>query len=115
MSWPASLSQPPHRARIALAVKPGPPPTTALGACRLDRALGTVATFLLDSSSVTIIILIAIVDAGSLSLGQALPVILGSNNGTTLSSQIFALQFDDYVPIALLLGLLLAFLQKSER
>lgn len=75
---------------------------------------GTLATFILDSSSVTIIILIAIVNAGLLSFAHVIPVIMGSNIGTTLSSQIFALDIDQYAPLALAIGLLLAFLPRSE-
>jgi phosphate:Na+ symporter len=67
---------------------------------------GTAATTLLDSSSVTIILLIGLVDAGLVGFAQALPVILGSNIGTTVSSQIFALGIEDFAPILLALGLL---------
>ncbi len=76
---------------------------------------GTLATFVLDSSSVTIIILIAIVNAGLMPFAQAIPVIMGSNIGTTLSSQIFALDIDEYAPLALAAGLLLAFIPRAER
>ena len=47
---------------------------------------GAAVTVALDSSSVTIILVIAIVDAGLLPFAAALPVILGSNIGTTFSS-----------------------------
>jgi phosphate:Na+ symporter len=77
-------------------------------------ATGTAATFILDSSSVTIIILIAVVNAGLLSFANVIPVIMGSNIGTTLSSQIYALNIEDYAPVALLVGLLLSVLPKAE-
>ncbi len=78
-------------------------------------ATGTVATLVLDSSSVTIIVLIAIVNAGLLTFAHALPVIMGSNIGTTLSSQLFALGIDEYAPLGLLAGLLVTVLSKAER
>lgn len=68
---------------------------------------GTVATTALDSSSVTIIMVIALVDAGLLSFVQSLGVILGANIGTTVSSQIIALDVARYAPLALACGLLL--------
>lgn len=78
-------------------------------------ATGTVATTLLDSSSVTIIMVIAVVNAGLLSFAQSLGVIMGANIGTTISSQLYAFDVDEYSPIALLVGFLLYMLTKSER
>lgn len=75
---------------------------------------GAAATTLLDSSSVTIIIVIALVNAGLLKFAQALGVIMGSNIGTTISSQ-YAFDVDEYAPVALLAGFLLHVLTKSER
>ncbi|HEX8362470.1 MAG TPA: Na/Pi symporter, partial [Longimicrobium sp.] len=76
---------------------------------------GTVATTLLDSSSVTIIMVIALVDAGVLAFARSLGVILGANIGTTVSSQIIALDVDRYAPIALVIGLVLAALGGGRR
>ncbi len=78
-------------------------------------ATGTAATTILDSSSVTIIMVIAIVNAGLLGFTQSLGVIMGSNIGTTISSQIYAFDVDEYAPVLLLIGFLLYMLTKSER
>lgn len=67
---------------------------------------GTLATVALDSSSVVIILLIAIVDAGLVPFANALPVILGANIGTTLSSQVFAWNVDAWAPLLMLAGFL---------
>lgn len=77
-------------------------------------ASGTVATVALDSSSVTIILLITLVDAGLVSFTNALPMILGANIGTTISSQIFAWSLDEYSPILMAVGLLGWVLSKGE-
>ena len=45
---------------------------------------GTVATTVLDSSSVVIMMTIALVHAGVLNLAQALGIVLGANIGTTI-------------------------------
>jgi phosphate:Na+ symporter len=67
-------------------------------------ATGAVATTILDSSSVTIILVIALVNGGLLTFAQSLGVIMGSNIGTTVSSQIFASDVEAYAPVVLLLG-----------
>ncbi|MEO6114188.1 MAG: Na/Pi symporter [Sphingomicrobium sp.] len=77
-------------------------------------ATGAGATIVLDSSSATIIMLIAMIDAGLLSSAQGLAVILGSNIGTTASSQILATGIADYAPLILAAGLL-GRLLKNER
>lgn len=60
---------------------------------------GAVATTLLDSSSVTIILVIALVNGGLVTFPPSLGVIMGSNIGTTVSSQIFALDVEQYAPL----------------
>jgi phosphate:Na+ symporter len=67
-------------------------------------ATGAVATTVLDSSSVTIILVIALVNAGLLSFTQSLGVIMGANIGTTISSQIFALEAEAYAPVVMTIG-----------
>jgi len=69
-------------------------------------ATGTIATTILDSSSVTIILVIALVNGGLLTFQQSLGVILGSNIGTTVSSQIFARDVEAYAPLVLFAGFL---------
>jgi phosphate:Na+ symporter len=78
-------------------------------------ATGTVATTILDSSSVTIIIVIAMVSAGLLSFVESLGVVLGSNIGTTIGAQIVAFKISDYASIAMFIGLLFIFFGKQER
>ena len=84
---------------------------TLLGRFTTNRfagvATGAVATTILDSSSVTIILVIALVNGGLLTFAQSLGVIMGSNIGTTVSSQIFATEVAAYAPLVLLLGFLI--------
>jgi phosphate:Na+ symporter len=68
---------------------------------------GVAATTILDSSSVTIILVIALVNGGLLTFSRSLGVIMGSNIGTTVSSQIFALDVEQYSPLVLLAGFVL--------
>lgn len=78
-------------------------------------ASGTAATVALDSSSVVIILMIAIVDAGLVSFSNTLPAILGANIGTTLSSQIFAWNVDEFAPLLLFAGLVWRFVGKGDK
>jgi len=76
---------------------------------------GAIATTVLDSSSVTIVMVIAMVNAGVLTFVQSLGVIMGSNIGTTVSSQLIAFNVDEYAPLALLAGFVLHMMGKTER
>ena len=77
--------------------------------------VGIVVTTLLDSSSSVIIITIVLVNSGILTFRQAMGIVLGANIGTTLSSQIIAMDVGKYSPVFLLIGFLLFFIAKSEK
>jgi len=77
--------------------------------------VGLVVTVLLDSSSAVIIITIVLVNSNILQLKQAMGIVLGANIGTTISSQIIAMDIGKYSPVLLFIGFLLLFVSKSER
>jgi phosphate:Na+ symporter len=77
--------------------------------------VGIVATTLLDSSSAVIIITIVLVNSNLLTFKQAMGIVLGANIGTTVSSQIIAMDFGKYSPLFLLIGFILLFIAKSEK
>ena len=54
-------------------------------------ALGTGVTAIIQSSAATTIMLIGFVNAGIMKLGQAIPVVLGANVGSTATAQILRL------------------------
>lgn len=76
---------------------------------------GTIITAILDSSSAVIIITIIFVNSGILTFRQAMGIVMGANIGTTVSSQIIAMDVGKYSPVALGLGILLLIISKSER
>ena len=53
--------------------------------------LGTAVTAIIQSSAATTIMLIGFVNAGIMKLGQAIPVVFGSNVGSTATAQILRL------------------------
>ena len=68
---------------------------------------GTVVTCLVQSSSATTIMVVSFVNAGLLTLGNAIGVIMGANIGTTLTAWITSLEFS--VNIALFAVPMMAF------
>lgn len=77
--------------------------------------VGIVVTTLLDSSSAVIIITIVLVNSQVLTFRQAMGIVLGANIGTTVSSQIIAMDVGKYSPVFLLIGFVLLLLAKSEK
>ena len=77
--------------------------------------VGIIVTTLLDSSSAVIIITIVFVNSKLLTFRQAMGIVLGANIGTTISSQIIAMDIGKYSPILLLVGFILLIVSKSER
>jgi phosphate:Na+ symporter len=77
--------------------------------------VGIIATTLLDSSSAVIIITIVLVNSNLLTFKQAMGIVLGANIGTTVSSQIIAMDIGKYSPVFLLIGFVLLFIAKSEK
>lgn len=83
--------------------------------------VGTVATAILQSSSLVTLILLAFVGAGILSLGNALGVVLGANLGTTFTGWLvtaigFKLELDAVALPAIGIGALgVVFLKSQQR
>jgi phosphate:Na+ symporter len=77
--------------------------------------VGIVITAILDSSSAVIIITIVLVNSQILTFRQAMGIVLGANIGTTVSSQIIAMDVGKYSPVFLLIGFVLLFLAKTEK
>lgn len=75
---------------------------------------GAIACTVLDSSSVTIIMVIAMVESRAMTFAQALGVVMGANIGTTFGAKIIALGVTEYGPLFMLAGLLLKFLSKQS-
>jgi phosphate:Na+ symporter len=76
---------------------------------------GFIATTILDSSSLVIVMVIALVNAGVLSSSRSLAVVLGANIGTTISSQIIAFDISSYSPIAMFIGFMMYSLSHTKK
>lgn len=75
---------------------------------------GTFVTAIIQSSSVTTVMLVGFVSAGLMSLTQAVGVILGADIGTTITTQIVAFKVTKYASLFITAGFLMIFLGKTE-
>ena len=69
--------------------------------------VGTLVTAVIQSSSATTVMVVGFVNAGIMTLTQAIGVIMGANIGTTVTAQIVSLDVNGLAPIALGIGIVL--------
>ena len=89
---------------------------------------GTLVTAIIQSSSATIVLTVALVSAGVLTLKQAVSIAMGANIGTTVTAQIIRLgaidagsnwllwlfDTDTLAPVALVIGIILVMFVKTR-
>ena len=76
---------------------------------------GTLVTVIIQSSSGTTVLTVGLVNAGLLSLRQAIGIIMGANIGTTITSFIIGFKISEYAfPIVALGAILLFFFKKKK-
>ncbi len=75
---------------------------------------GAFVTSIIQSSSVTTVMLVGFVTAGLMSLSQAIGVILGADIGTTITAQIVAFKVTKYALLLVAGGFGMIFTSKSE-
>lgn len=75
---------------------------------------GAGLTAVIQSSSVTTVLVVGFVTAGLLSLEQSVGVIMGANIGTTITAQIIAFKVSRYALALLAVGFGVRFLSKDE-
>jgi phosphate:Na+ symporter len=77
--------------------------------------VGIIVTALIQSSAGTMVITIGLINAGLLTLRQAIGIILGANIGTTLTAFIVGIRIDEYaLPIIGIGALILLFVNKRK-
>ncbi|RZF27430.1 Na/Pi cotransporter family protein [Paraburkholderia sp. UYCP14C] len=68
---------------------------------------GAVVTALLNSSTITTVLMVGFVSAGLMTLAQAVPMIMGANIGSTITAQIIAFDVSRLTPYMLAIGFVL--------
>ena len=69
--------------------------------------VGMVVTMVIQSSGATTVMVVGFVNAGIMSLPQAIGVIMGANIGTTITAQLVSLDVDFLAPVALGIGIVI--------
>jgi len=80
----------------------------------LGAFVGAVVTGLVNSSTVTTVILVGFISAGLMSMAQSVRVIMGANIGSTVTAQILAFNVTRFALPMIALGFLVAFGTKKE-
>ena len=77
--------------------------------------VGMVVTMIIQSSSATTVMVVGFVNAGIMSLPQAIGVIMGANIGTTITAQLVSLDVNFLAPIALGIGIVIYMFSKKPK
>ncbi|MDR1979268.1 MAG: Na/Pi cotransporter family protein [Synergistaceae bacterium] len=77
--------------------------------------VGILVTILIQSSSGTTVMTVSFVNAGLMTLNQAIGIIMGANIGTTVTAQIIAFKIKDLALPFIALGVALVMFGKSKR
>ncbi|MCP5537820.1 MAG: Na/Pi cotransporter family protein [Akkermansiaceae bacterium] len=78
-------------------------------------AAGAVVTSIIQSSSVTTVLVVGFISAGLMNLSQSIGIIMGANIGTTMTAQIIAFKVTHYALLLIGAGFSLSFFLKNQR
>jgi len=76
---------------------------------------GALVTAVIQSSSVTTVLVVSFVSAGLMSLGQSIGVIMGANIGSTITAQIVAFKVTKLPLLLIAVGFAVPFISRHER
>ena len=76
---------------------------------------GMIVTMLIQSSSGTTVLTVALVNAGFMTLRQAIGVIMGANIGTTVTAFIIGLDIGEYALPIIAVGCFMIFFFKNQK
>jgi len=77
--------------------------------------LGALVTCIIQSSSVTTVMLVGLINAGIVNLFQAATVIIGANIGTTITAQIIAFKISQYALPAVGIGVVMMLIPRKKK
>ena len=76
---------------------------------------GAFVTTIIQSSSVTTVLVVGFISAGLMSLSQSIGVIMGANIGTTITAQLVAFKVTQYSLVLVAVGFFMLFSLKNEK
>jgi len=77
--------------------------------------IGLLVTGIIQSSSATSVMMMGLVNAGIMTLNQAVGVIMGANIGTTVTAQLIAFKLGRYAFVFIILGVTFLLMKRSKR
>lgn len=77
--------------------------------------IGIIVTVIIQSSSATTVMTVGFVNAGLLNLNQAIGIIMGSNIGTTVVTQLISFNFEAFAPLIIAISVALFLILKEKR
>ncbi len=77
--------------------------------------VGVVFTAIIQSSSATTVMIVGFVNAGIMTLSQAIGVIMGANIGTTVTAQLVSFNLEGLAPIALGIGIIIYLFASKQK
>lgn len=80
----------------------------------VGMGMGAFVTAIIQSSSVTTVIMVGFISAGLMTMSQSVAVIIGANIGTTITAQILAFKVTKLALPLIAAGFLVSFTAKSE-
>lgn len=80
----------------------------------MGAVTGAVVTGILNSSSVTTVLVVGFVTAGVMNLQQSVGVIMGANIGSTVTAQILAFNISKYALLPIAVGFFMLFISKKD-
>ncbi|HID70225.1 MAG TPA: Na/Pi cotransporter family protein [Desulfobacterales bacterium] len=81
----------------------------------VGAGMGAIITSIIQSSSVTTVLLVGFISAGLMSMSQSVPVIIGANIGTTITAQILAFKVTKLALLLIAVGFFLSFVSKKNK
>ncbi len=91
---------------------------TLLSKMTTNRFLGAITgafvTAVLNSSSVTTVLVVSFITAGVMTLAQSVGVIMGANIGSTMTAQLLAFNIAAYALLPIAIGFFMTFVGKRE-
>jgi len=76
---------------------------------------GAIVTGILNSSSVTTVLVVSFITAGVMTLSQSVGVIMGANIGSTVTAQLLAFNLSAYALLPIAIGFFMTFIAKREK
>jgi phosphate:Na+ symporter len=76
---------------------------------------GAFVTAVVQSSSVTTVLVVGFISAGLMSLAQSIGIIMGANIGTTVTAQLIAFKITHYSLLLVAIGFFTLFCSKNEK